>query len=288
MEDCGKIILFILLVLVIIIYFRKFSLKDLNDDPILGLEIMQNGPLPNIILKRIIRIGHRGAAGYVEENTLESFEKALEMGVDVIEFDVHQTLDGRFVVIHDKDTKRTTNGTGLVVNKTMFEISQLRTKNDNKIPSLEEVLDFIETRVVVNIEIKSVHHNGVYYLSQLIDYYIQNKGWTGDCFVVSSFDHYLIKEFKNYQPDVHTSALLEGIPIDLANFGTKANANSISVSKDYVNKNLVIDAHRRKLLVFVYTANTEDEIFRLIEIGVDGIFSDYPNLTPRVVGVNKD
>src|SRR4030066_2090571 len=92
----------------------------------------------------MLRIGHRGARAYEPENTLRSFREALEIGVDAVEFDVRKTRDNHLVVIHDADVKRTTNGKGLVADLTLKEIKDLSTGKGEKIPTLEEALEFLE------------------------------------------------------------------------------------------------------------------------------------------------
>jgi glycerophosphoryl diester phosphodiesterase len=102
----------------------------------------------------MLRIGHRGAKADAPENTLTSFKKAIEIGVDAIELDVRKTKDNKLVVIHDADIKRTTNGKGLVAKLTLKEIKGFSTEGGETIPTLEEVLDFLDKRVKVIIELK--------------------------------------------------------------------------------------------------------------------------------------
>src|SRR4030042_5333291 len=102
----------------------------------------------------MLRIGHRDSRAYEPENTLRSFGKALEIGVDAIEFDVRKTRDNHLIVIHDADVKRTTNGKGLVADLTLKEIKELSTEKGEKIPTLEEALEFLDSKVKILIELK--------------------------------------------------------------------------------------------------------------------------------------
>ena len=104
--------------------------------------------------KSFLKIGHRGACGYEPENTLRSFKKALDLGVDTIELDVHKTKDEATVVIHDEKVDKTTNGTGFVADKSLEEIKKLDAGKGEKIPTLEEVLDLVNRKAQVNIELK--------------------------------------------------------------------------------------------------------------------------------------
>lgn len=99
---------------------------------------------------RPLRIGHRGAAGHAPENTLCSVEKALALGVDVIEIDVHRSRDGHIMVMHDDRVDRTTNGNGYIRDLTL---EQLRTL-EPRVPTLGEVLNTVEGRAAVMIEMK--------------------------------------------------------------------------------------------------------------------------------------
>ncbi len=104
----------------------------------------------------MLRIGHRGAKAYAPENTLASFKKALEIGVDAVELDVRKTKDTQLVVIHDADVKRTTNGEGLVNDFTLKEIKSFDAGGGEKIPTFEEALDFLDKKVKVFVELKEV------------------------------------------------------------------------------------------------------------------------------------
>ena len=102
----------------------------------------------------MLRIGHRGAKAYEPENTLRSFKKALEIGVDAVELDVRKTKDKQLVVIHDADVKRTTDGKGLVSELTLKEIKEFSAEQGEKIPTLKEALDFLDKKVKILIELK--------------------------------------------------------------------------------------------------------------------------------------
>ena len=102
----------------------------------------------------MIKVGHRGARAYEPENTLQSFKRAIELGVDGVELDVRKTKDDVIVVIHDSDVKRTTNGSGQVCDLTLREIKSFSTDKNDKIPTLEEALEFLDKKVKVFVELK--------------------------------------------------------------------------------------------------------------------------------------
>ncbi len=102
----------------------------------------------------VLKIGHRGAMGYEPENTLRSFQKALDLGVDMIELDVYLCKTGELVVIHSDKLSRTTDGRGFVRNMSFKELEEMDAGKGEKIPSLQQVLDLIDKKTIVNIELK--------------------------------------------------------------------------------------------------------------------------------------
>ena len=102
----------------------------------------------------VVKVGHRGAAGHEPENTLRSFRKALDLGADMVELDVHLCGTGELVVIHDETVDRTTDGSGSVRDMPFHELRGLDAGKGERIPTLREVLDLLEGRAGVNIELK--------------------------------------------------------------------------------------------------------------------------------------
>src|SRR3989344_4626849 len=105
-------------------------------------------------MSRVLRIAHRGASGHKPENTLAAFAKALEIGVDIIELDVRVCKTGELVVFHDMALERTTNGNGLVADTSLEELKKLDAGGGEQVPTLKEVIDLVNKRVVLNIEMK--------------------------------------------------------------------------------------------------------------------------------------
>jgi glycerophosphoryl diester phosphodiesterase len=222
-----------------------------------------------------MRIGHRGACGYAAENTLASFAKALELDVDMVELDVYCCASDELVVIHDATLKRTTNGDGDVEQWTISQLKELDAGNGQKIPTLAEVCDYINRRVIINIELKG--HNTGPAVVQLIEHYVHARGWSYDDFLVSSFNHRQIFEVKNLNSVIRTSALLNGIPTTLAAFAIACNTNAIGISKDCITQEYVDHAHHLGLKVYVFTVNEPHDIKYITQLGVDGIISNYPD-----------
>ncbi len=223
-----------------------------------------------------LRIGHRGACGYEPENTLISFKRALDLGVDMVELDVYQCASGELVVMHDDTLDRTTNGTGNVWEKSLTELKKLDAGNGQKIPTLAEVFDLVNKRVKINIELKG--ENTALLTAQLIYKYVTTKGWVFDDFYVSSFNHAELALFHQACPEVKIGGLYEGTDAPLAAFKKDFSAYAaIGISKNSLTQEYVDEAHRRNLEIYVYTVNDAQEIKMMKEMGVDGIFCNYPD-----------
>lgn len=220
-------------------------------------------------------IGHRGAAGHVPENTLLSFRRALEMGVDAVELDVHLSASGEVVVIHDDTLDRTTNGTGPVRDKTLAELQALQAGGVGHIPSLAEVLDLIDKRCRVFIEVKA--DEAALPAAFLIEWYVHKCGWRYDQLILISFHHHLLTDVTRANPNIVTGALFVGIPVHYAQIAADAGASYAMPGIGQCNAPLVEDAKKRGLKTVVWTANTPAQIEKAKALGVDGICSDFPD-----------
>lgn len=222
-----------------------------------------------------LKIGHRGAAGYEPENTLLSFKKALDLNVDMIELDVQICKSGELLVFHDKEISRTTNGFGVLSEMSFEELRSLDAGKGEKIPTLEEVFDLVDKKVVINIEIKDDKSSEL--TVKLIEKYISEFGWTYDHFQISSFNHIELLKIKQLNHNIRTGALISCLPVDYTQFADKLNAYSINPYLEFINQELVDDAHKKGYKVFVWTVNDADDIAKIKKLGVDGIFSDFPD-----------
>lgn len=221
------------------------------------------------------RIGHRGACGYAPENTLRSMRKALEIGVHGFEFDIQMSADNEPVVIHDDTLDRTTNGKGPVSSYTVKELKQFDAGDGECIPTLREVIDLVDKRCRLFVELKS--QDATYSVADYIEYSVKNLGWNYEQFFVCSFNHLQIAHIRAINPNIRTCALLVGIPINLAQIALDAGAWSLNPSIHHITQSLVDDAHSRGLKVLVWTADSVEEISKARSLGVDGIISNFPD-----------
>ncbi len=218
----------------------------------------------------MLRVGHRGARAYAPENTLTSFRKAIELDVNAIEFDVRKTKDGILVVIHDADVKRTTNGEGLVSELTLNKIKSLSTEDNEKIPTLEEALDFLEKKVQVLIELKEVGCE-----KQVLDI-VHAKGLEKTV-IITSFLEEVLQKVRELDSNVATGLIYatHKSPVEAA---LKLKANYLVALYRFVHTANVVKAHENGLKVVVWTVNERSEVEAYVKKGVDGIASDKPDI----------
>jgi Glycerophosphoryl diester phosphodiesterase len=232
-----------------------------------------------------ICFGHRGAKGYAPENTLAAFQKALELGVPWVELDVY-LVEGQLVVIHDQRLERTTNGRGYVQEQSLSYLRSLDAGLGQPIPLLYEVLDLIDRRAGVNVELKGPGTAPA--VVNLIEEYVLERGWEEEQFIVSSFDHQALSMAKRCRPSLKIGALIAGIPLHLAAFATELNAYCVNASLDFINQAFVEDTHERGMRMFVYTVNLLEDIKRMKALGVDGVFTDFPDQVVHAAGAAVD
>jgi glycerophosphoryl diester phosphodiesterase len=210
--------------------------------------------------------------GHEPENTLSSIRKALVLGVPYVEVDVHY-VDGQLVVFHNNRLERTTNGVGYLSEQSFEYLRSLDAGDGQSIPTLEEVCEVIDSQACLNIELRGP--NTAAPVSELISNLIKS-GWDKEAILVSSFNHRELLEMKRLNQDIKRGALIHGLLVDDAKFAEDLGAFSVHPSLDCVDQRFVDDAHRRGLQVYVYTVNYPEDIDKMHKLGVDGVFTDFP------------
>jgi len=218
----------------------------------------------------MLRIGHRGARAYEPENTLRSFRKALEIGVDAIEFDVRKTRDDHIVVIHDADVKRTTNGKGLVADLKLAEIKKLSTEKGEKIPTLEEALEFIDGKVKILIELKEQGYE------ENVLSTVHSKKLEKNV-IISSFLEPALKKTRELNKTIETGLIYAKHPNPIK-AALELKANYLISLYRFTHTANVEKAHENGLKVIVWTINTLEEAAEYVKKGVDGIATDKPDI----------
>jgi glycerophosphoryl diester phosphodiesterase len=217
----------------------------------------------------MLKIGHRGAKGYVAENTLASFKKALELGVEGIELDVHFSSDGEIMVIHDETIDRTTAGKGFVKDYTAFELNKLG------IPTLKAVLELINQKCLVNIEIKD--KNATEKVVSLIEKYVLKNNWNYHQFQISSFIWESLEQITKLNSSILLGVLTENEVENALAFAIKINAHSINPYFKLLNSENVTAIHTNGFKIYTWTVNSEEDLTFVKSLNVDGIISDFPD-----------
>ena len=223
----------------------------------------------------VLRIGHRGAAGYEPENTLRSFQEAVRLGADMTELDVHVCDTGEIVVIHDESVERTTNGSGFIHDMTLNELKSLDAGMGEKIPTLIEVLSALHGLISVNIELKGV--GTAEPVKEIIDGLVHHGGWDRNDVIVTSFDWRMLKRFKEVSPETRVGVLVYDNLDDALRVATEVGAYSINPFHHKIDESFINRSHKLNLKVYPWTVNNVEEIRRVLGFGVDGVISDYPD-----------
>lgn len=243
-------------------------------------------------------IAHRGASGQAPENTLSAFEKAIEIGVDMVELDVHLTKDGKVVVIHDEKLDRTTNMTGEIKEMTWDEMKDADAGSwygeqfkGEKLPTLDDALKQINGRTKVLIEIKN---GGDYYpgIEEKTWEVIQANNAQSWC-IIQSFSQFAVEHFTELNTGLPVYKLVVGnLPLGAFHGDTKLRFGSImkytdfkgvNPNRKFVRKRIIKKLHARGQEIFVWTVNQEEDMKKLVEMGVDGIITNYPDRLRRVL-----
>jgi len=223
----------------------------------------------------LTKIGHRGAMGYAPENTLVSFKKAIELGVDMIELDVHVCKTGELVVIHDETVDGTTDGQGHVAEMNLQELQKLDAGKGEHIPTLLEVLEFIDRKVKINIDLKG--KKTAQPTCKVIEEYVRDRQWLYDDFLVSSFDYDELRVCRRLNPTISLGILISEQAFNYVQIAKELRAKAVIPEYHMVNEGYVKDVHERRLQIVVWTVNEKDDIERMDGMGVDGIISNYPD-----------
>ena len=226
---------------------------------------------------------HRGARGYAPENTLSAFKKAHALHADGIELDVQLTKDGVVVICHDHSVDRTSNGHGWISDFTLSELKCLDFGSwyhkefcGEPIPTLDEFLRwFCHTGMRLNIEIKQgpVIYTGIE--SQVIAT-VKKYDLLEQTFI-SSFYHPSLVTVKQLCPDIKTGVLFACRPLNPLDFCTQTQADYLHPAWDVLDTQWVSEAKKAGIRIHTYTVNENDQFRFVSEMGVDAIFTDYPD-----------
>ena len=221
-------------------------------------------------MQRVLKIGHRGAAGHAPENTLAAIQKGIVLGVDFVELDVRRTADAVLVILHDATVNRTTDGKGRVDRLSLRDIEKLNAGNGEHIPTLKEVLMVAGGKAGLMLELKA---EGV--AQQTVES-VREAGFKGPV-IYASFLHKELTHVRAADPEASLMVLFGGLSRASVARAIQYGSSYVGLRHDKATRALVDSFHRADLLVFVYTANTPRDIQHALSLDVDGVISNFPD-----------
>lgn len=234
--------------------------------------------LAAVVMSTLV-IGHRGASGYLPENTLPAFEKAIEMGADGIELDVWPDADGVPVVIHDETLSRTTKQGGKVTASHAADLAPLG------VPTYQKALDLAPGKIVIFTELKGECEKNI---GAYIEKAVNDGAWRYEQLPVIGFDHEQLKRMKMLYPRIFTGAtfsrkMLESVPTaqhaaHMIAEAQRIGARAINPDFRFTSREVVEQAHAAGLKVNVWTVNRPNDMNAMLALGVDAIMTDYPDI----------
>lgn len=224
--------------------------------------------------KDYLVIGHRGAMGHETENSLPSIQKALDLGVDMIEIDVFKIKSNEIVVFHDERVERLTNGGGNIEEYFIFDLKKLLLDGNHTIPMLQDVLKLINNTVALNVELKGA--GTADRVNFILDYYVEKRGWSWDNILISSFNWDELREMRRINPDVAIAVLTESDPLEAIPVAQELGAVAINPNYNFLNAENINQIQEAGFKIYTWTVNEPSDIENLLSLGVDGIISDYP------------
>jgi glycerophosphoryl diester phosphodiesterase len=264
-------------------YFKLFVLFSIIS-PLMAQESTE---------KKISVIAHRGFSSVAPENTISAVKKALELGVDIIEIDVHLTKDSIPVLFHDNTLNRTSTGKGQISKYTFAELTSFdagvkysKKYRGEKIPSLEEVIKLVNGQCKLLIEIKPNGSKNKGIEKIVADLIKENRAY--DWCIVQSFSTKVIKNTRAADPKIEVfkifAAKLMIFPVYFDSGITMASprrfklADGININYKFVTSRLVKKIHKSGKKIFVWTVNDPEEMKQMINLEVDGVITNYPNI----------
>lgn len=241
-------------------------------------------------MNKILKIGHRGAMGHEPENTLISFQKAIELNVDMVELDVHLSKNNDVIVMHDEKINRTTDGHGKIINKDINELKRYKLNKKQHIPTLQEVLNVIKDNSDVNIEIKNKKA-----AKEVLKIWNANKLTSSS--LISSNHVKTLKYIKKNNPEIQTALIFYATktyfrqvifsilcwiiwPLTkkiIKRRARKANVDWINLAKEFAFKNFIKKMQLDGYKIGIWIINKKRHIKKFTSYKVDAIISDYPD-----------
>ena len=238
----------------------------------------------------MLNIAHRGFSGKYPENTMLAFRKAIEAGADGIELDVHYTKDGQLVIIHDEAIDRTCDGKGLVCDFTFDELQRFDASAGfrgvygvNRIPTLREYFELVKPlpKFITNIELKT-GINVYPGIEKMVLDMIKEFGLE-DRIIISSFNHFSVARFKALCPEIKCGFLEGDWILDFGRYTKEHGVECVHPRYNTVTEETAKEIKAHGIEINTWTVNTEDEVRRLYNLGVNAVISNYPDMVKKVM-----
>lgn len=228
----------------------------------------------NCASNKFVVCGHRGAMGHATENTLASIKKGIELKADMVEIDVYKIKTGEMVVFHDDDLDRITNAKGKIEDYTFDDLRKVLVSGKHQIPTLQEVIETIDKRVVLNIELKG--NNTATDTYRIIEEY-KKKGWRNKDFFISSFRIGELQKMRSLSTKIAIGLLTYKEPIEsIIKTGKNLEAQAINPYYKTLTAENVAVMKANNFKIYPWTVNEPVDIRNLKELKVSGIITDYP------------
>lgn len=244
-------------------------------------------------------VAHRGGARLWPENSLTAFRGALALGVDDLELDVHLTADGEVVVVHDPTLDRTTTGQGPVAARRLADLAGVRLRQaggdatDERLPALAQVLDLLAPAAAagllleIKVGVEGLRHPGI---EERVLALVRDRGLAPRVQVMA-FEEAAVARVRALDPSIRTVLLIGrrdaprlGGPVKGASRAARLGAAGVGMDHRLVNAEVVAAARAAGLALGAWTVNDEPAIRRMLDLGVDSITSDRPDLALRLAG----
>lgn len=231
-------------------------------------------------------IAHRGASGTLPENTLPAYALAVEQRADMIEIDLHRTRDGAVVIAHDEGLERL-GGRGEIADATLSEVRDLDAGNGERVPTLDEVLDRFGTQIPFNLELKRGTRADYSGLPAAALEAVETRDLLGQT-LFSSFYDSVLSGVRGASRAARIGLLLS--PRDPSRAFERARAVGAEALNPWIGlarRELIQEAHAEGLAVYVFTVDAEEDMRRLLDLGVDGLFTNHPDRLRALVGPSE-
>ncbi|MBC7747065.1 MAG: glycerophosphodiester phosphodiesterase [Methylotenera sp.] len=235
--------------------------------------------LSNCTSNKFVVCGHRGAMGHETENTLASIKKGMELKADMLEIDVFKIKTGEIVVFHDDDLDRITNAKGKIEAYTFEDLRKVLVAGKHQIPTLQEVIETIDKKVVLNIELKGTNTAADTY--RIIEEY-KKKGWRNKDFFISSFRRGELQKMRSLSSEIAIGLLTYKDPIeDIIKKGKELKAQAINPYFKTLTVENVAIMKANNFKIYPWTVNEPVDINNVQQLKVSGIITDYPERIVR-------